>query len=570
MNIATHDVQSLLRTNEELRRKLEEAEDLVHAIRNERVDGFVVARRDGERVLMLETPDRPYSILVEKMQQGAVATARNGTVLYCNRRFAEMLQRPGNEVVGQSVYGFLATPSQNAYAEVSGPAGGQGEFGLTRPDGSIVPVHVTVNAVEGTDQVSYLIVTDLTEQLARRRAEQMAQRLELELEERKRIEEALRQSEARLADSSRRKDQFLAVLSHEIRGPLAPIQNALHVLQRDPQGPLAEEARNIMERQATHMARITDDLFDLSRISSGTILLRKDRLDLTELARRAAGDYRITLEAAGLRVETDWPEEPLWMNGDPTRLSQVLTNILQNAAKFTEAGGTVRVSLEADPDGKTARVRIRDTGVGMDGEHLARVFEAFRPGARTYDRGAGGLGIGMALAKGLTELHGGRILAASEGAGRGSEFTIELPLERGPLTREDNLRAVPAPAKSYRIMVIEDCIDAAESLEMLLHLMGHDVEKAYDGPVGVEIAKRFKPEVVICDIGLPGPMDGYAVAQILRHDFPRGNTFMIALTGYGQHEDQRRSHEAGFDFHLTKPADPKELEKLLASLSNQI
>jgi PAS domain S-box-containing protein len=570
MNIDTQEIQSLIQENEALRRKLEEAEDLVQAIRNERVDAFVVARNDGERVLMLETAARPYGILVEKMQQGAVATARDGRVLYCNRRFAEMLRRPVDEVVGQSVYGFLTTPSQGAYAEVAGPAGGQGEFGLTRPDGSVVPVHVTVNAVEETDAVSYLIVTDLTEQLARRRAEQLAERLELELEERKRIEEALRQSEARLADASRRKDQFLAVLSHEIRGPLAPIQNALHVMQRDPQGPLAEEARNILERQATHMARITDDLFDLSRISSGTILLRKERIDLTELVRRAVGDYRITLEAAGLRVTTEWPDEPLWINGDATRLSQVLMNILQNAAKFTEAGGTVRVSMHPDPKGESARIRIRDTGMGMDSEHLARVFEAFRPGARTYDRGAGGLGIGMALAKGLVELHGGHLSAASEGTGHGSEFTIELPLERGPIARESSLRAAPAPSKSYRIMVIEDCIDAAESLEMLLHIMGHDVEKAYDGPVGIEIAKRFKPEVVICDIGLPGDMDGYAVAQILRRDFPRGTSFMIALTGYGQHEDQRRSHEAGFDFHLTKPADPKELEKLLASLSNQI
>jgi PAS domain S-box-containing protein len=572
MNVATtNDLQSLKRANEELRRKLEEAEDLVHAIRTERVDGFVVERRDGERVLLLETADRPYRILVEKMQQGAVATARDGTVLYCNRRFAEMLRRRVDEVVGRSVFGFLATPSQHAYAEVSGPAGGQGEFGLTRADGTVVPVHVTVNAVEDTDQVSYLIVTDLTDQLARRRAEQIAERLERELEERKRVEEALRQSETRLAEESRRKDQFLAILSHEIRGPLAPIQTALHVLQRDPHGPLAEEARHIVERQATHMARITDDLFDLSRISSGTILLRKERLDLAELVRRAAGDYRITLEAAGLRVETDIPAGPLWVQADPTRLSQVLTNILQNAAKFTEAGGTVRITVTAQDSGKSAWIRIRDNGVGMDAEHLSRVFEAFRPGARTYDREAGGLGIGMALAKGLAELHGGRILASSEGPGKGSEFSIELPLERGPAAREPVWRGgVPAPARSYRILVIEDNIDAAESLDMLLQLLGHEVEKAYDGPVGIEIAKRFRPEVVICDIGLPEPMDGYAVAQILRRELPRGQTFMIALTGYGQNEDQRRSHEAGFDFHVTKPADPRELEKLLASLAAQI
>jgi signal transduction histidine kinase/ActR/RegA family two-component response regulator len=481
-----------------------------------------------------------------------------------------MLQRPVEDVVRKSAYGFLAAPFQRAYAEVVGTGSGQGEFGLIRADGELVPVHVTVNAVEGQEGVSYLIVTDMTEQLARRRAEQLAQRLERELEERRRVEDALRLSEARLADASRRKDQFLAVLSHEIRGPLAPIQNALHVLQRDPNGPLAAQARDIVERQATHMARITDDLFDLSRISSGTILLRKERIDLSELVRRAVGDYRTTLEAAGLTVEAHLPKHPLWTNGDSTRLTQILTNILQNAAKFTEAGGRVTVTLLGDPNGTSATIGIRDTGLGMDGEHLARVFEAFRPGARMYDRGGGGLGIGMALAKGLAELHGGRISASSDGAGLGSQFTVEIPLEREAPVRENTTKYTPERAKCYKILVVEDCIDAAESMEMLLNLMGHEVEKAYDGPVGIELAKRFQPDIVICDIGLPGPLDGYAVAQILRRDFPRGKTFMIALTGYGQHEDQVRSHEAGFDFHVTKPADPKELERLLASLSSQI
>jgi PAS domain S-box-containing protein len=515
-------------------------------------------------------PDAPYRILVEKMQQGAVATGRDGTILYCNRRFAEMLQRPVEEVVRKSVYGFLTAPSQTAYAEVADSGSGQGEFGLLRADGGVVPIHVTVNAVEDMEGVNYLIVTDMTDQIARRRAEQLAERLERELGERKRVEEALRLSEAQLADSGRRKDQFLAVLSHEIRGPLAPIQSALHVLQRDPNGPLAAQARDIVERQATQMARITDDLFDLSRISSGTILLRKERLDLTQVVRRAVGDYRITLEAAGLCVESHVPDRPLWMSGDPTRLTQIIANILQNAVKFTEAGGRVTVTLVERADGTAASIGIRDTGLGMDRERLARVFEAFRPGARTYDRGGGGLGIGMALAKGLAELHGGRILAVSDGAGKGSEFTVEIPLEREAAVRESVIRSAPAPAKSYKILVIEDSIDAAESMRMLLRLMGHDVETAYDGPVGIELAKRFRPEVVICDIGLPGTMDGYAVAQILRREFPRGSSFMMALTGYGQNEDQRRSHEAGFDFHVTKPADPRELEKLLASLSTQI
>jgi len=537
---------------------------------SKRQEAMSIAQLNGERVLKLESGEAPYRILVERMQQGAVAMGADGTVLYCNRQFAEMLQRPLDEVVRKSIYGFLTAPFQAAYAEVVDSGSGQGEFGLVRADGAVVPIHVSVNAVEDMDRVSYLIVTDMTDQIARRRAEQMAERLERELEERKRIEDALRLSEVQLADANRRKDQFLAVLSHEIRGPLAPIQSALHVLQRDPNGPLAAQARDIAERQVTHMARITDDLFDLSRISSGTILLRRERVDLTQVVRRAVGDYRIALEASGLSMESRLPDRELWISGDPTRLTQILTNILQNAVKFTEAGGRVTVTLSERADRTSASIGIRDTGLGMDAEHLARVFEAFRPGARTYDRGSGGLGIGMALAKGLTELHGGRILASSEGAGKGSEFTVELPLEREAAVRETRIRSAPAAAKSYKIIVIEDCIDAAESMGMLLHLMGHDVEKAYDGPVGIELAKRFQPDVVICDIGLPGPMDGYAVAQILRREFPRGKTFMIALTGYGQHEDQMRSHDAGFDFHVTKPADPKELEKLLGSLSSQI
>src|SRR2546425_1216809 len=338
----------------------------------------------NDRILMLETANGPYTIFVEKMQQGAVATATDGTILHCNRRFAEMLERPVDEVIGASVYRFLAAPSQVAYAEVIGSGSGQGEFALLRSDGSVVPVHVAVNAVQDSGAAAYLIVTDLTEHLAGGRAEQLAE-LERELEERKRIEETLRLSEARIAESSRRKDEFLAVLSHELRGPLAPIQNALHVLQRDPNGPLARQAREIIERQAMHMAHLTDDLLDLSRISNGTIALRRERLNLTELHRRDAEDYRPHLEAARLELDKHW-----------------------------------------------------------------------------------------------------------------------------------------------------------------------------------------RPEMVICDIGLPGRMDGYAVAEALRQDFPRGSAFMIALTGYGQHEDQLRSHQAGFDFHLTKPADPKELEKLLASISNQI
>ena len=379
----------------------------------------------------------------------------------------------------------------------------------------------------------------------------------VDITERKRAGDALR-------EAARRKDEFLAILGHELRNPLAPIRNCLDVLRLANATPAQREtARTLMERQVLHLSRLVDDLLDVSRISSGRILLRKERLDATEIVRATVGDYRESLEQAGLRVALDLADEPLWIVADATRLCQAVGNVLHNAAKFTGRGGLVSIGVKREND-DTVAIAIRDSGIGMEREMLDRSCEAFSQADRGLDRSGGGLGLGLALVKRLLELHGGSVDAASEGAGRGSLFTLRLPLEPGSAAPA----AAPAPSarsahNRRRVLIVEDDISSAASMSLLLELSGHTVAAAHDGPSSIETARQFRPEVVVCDIGLPGEMDGYAVAKAFRADPSLRSAFLIALTGYGQHDDRRRAEEAGFDTHLTKPADPSVLKSLL-------
>jgi signal transduction histidine kinase/DNA-binding response OmpR family regulator len=369
-----------------------------------------------------------------------------------------------------------------------------------------------------------------------------------------------------IQEGDRRKDEFLAMLAHELRNPLAPIRNAVQVLRLiGLKEPPVLQARDMIDRQVTHMARLIDDLLDMSRLSRGKILLRRERVDLVQLVRATVEDYRSLLEATGLELEAHLAEGPLYTHGDPTRLAQVVGNVLHNANKFTDAGGRVTVALTCEPDGREAVIAIRDTGIGMEPEVLARVFEAFSQADRSLDRSRGGLGLGLALVKGLVELHGGHVRVSSEGPGQGTELVIRLPLGVQPAPErrvEHEPRDVPL---SRRVLVIEDSPDAAESMRMLLALSGHQVEVAPTGVRGMERAREFRPEVVLCDLGLPGGMDGYAVARAMRQDPELSSSLLIATTGYGQAEDQRRCREAGFDAHLTKPVDFSELQRLLAT-----
>jgi signal transduction histidine kinase/DNA-binding response OmpR family regulator len=370
-----------------------------------------------------------------------------------------------------------------------------------------------------------------------------------------------------IQEGDRRKDEFLAMLAHELRNPLAPIRNAVQVLRLvGLQDAPVVQARDMIDRQVTHMARLIDDLLDMSRLSRGKILLRKERLDLVQLVRATVEDYRGLLESTGLDLRVSLPQGPLYAHGDPTRLAQVVGNVLHNANKFTDSGGTVTVELAPTPGDHEVVLAIRDTGIGMEPEVLARVFEAFSQADRSLDRSRGGLGLGLALVRGLVELHGGHVAVNSDGPGKGTELTIRLPLGGQPVLPR---QAAPPPRQARlarRVLVIEDNPDSAESMRMLLALSGHQVDVAPTGVAGVERARSFRPEVVLCDIGLPGGMDGYAVARALRADPDLSSVYLIAATGYGQAEDQRRSREAGFDAHLTKPIDFAELQRLLATL----
>ncbi|MES1211853.1 MAG: ATP-binding protein, partial [Acidobacteriota bacterium] len=332
----------------------------------------------------------------------------------------------------------------------------------------------------------------------------------------------------------------------------------------------AERARDTMERQVGHLTRLVDDLLDVSRISQGKILLRKERLDFAAIVRTTVEDHRGSLTAAGLTLEVELPAGPLWVSADPTRLAQMIGNLLHNAGKFTDRGGHVGVRVLAE-DGK-AVAAVRDTGIGIEPEVLTRLFEPFSQAPPGLDRSRGGLGLGLALVRRLTELHDGVVEGSSEGIGRGSEVRLRLPLA-SPWNDGQRPAAAAVPVEEperrpRRCLVIEDNLDAAESMALLLQLSGHEVETAFDGAGGLEKARRFRPEIVLCDIGLPNGLDGYGVARALRGDPEMDGAFLIALTGYGQEEDQRLARQAGFDVHLTKPADLEVLQRFIAMRGN--
>ena len=369
-------------------------------------------------------------------------------------------------------------------------------------------------------------------------------------------------------EHDRRKDEFLAMLGHELRNPLAPIRNAVEILRlTDPVNSISEQARDMIDRQVGHMVRLIDDLLDVSRIARGKIQLHKELCDLTSIVRESADDHLLAMNASGLDLEVDVPDKPLWVLSDSTRISQIVGNLLQNAQKFTDTGGKISVQLLQQAGGKSALLIVRDTGIGMDRETLAVVFQAFSQADRSLDRSRGGLGLGLALVKGLVELHGGTVHATSRGPGRGSELVVRLPLEQAP---EPAATLAPSPRidlTAYRILIIEDNLDGAESMRTLLNLLGHHTTVTHAGSSGVEAARQTRPHVVLCDIGLPGGMDGYAVARTLRADPNLKGALLIALTGYGAEEDQRRAAEAGFDYHMTKPVSFQDMAWALSSLS---
>ncbi len=372
---------------------------------------------------------------------------------------------------------------------------------------------------------------------------------------------------AQLREADRRKDEFLATLAHELRNPLAPVRNAVQILQaQGPPTPQAGWAIGVIDRQMKQMTRLIDDLLDVSRISCNRLELRRQRVELAEVVRAAVETSRPLLEAAGHKFAVALPPEPVHLDADPTRLAQALSNLLNNAAKYTDRGGYVW--LTAERQGSDAVVVVRDTGVGIPAEVLPRLFEMFTQAERSLDRSQGGLGIGLHLVKRLVEMHGGSVAAHSDGPGQGSEFVVRLPAVVGPSVEPpaDGAGGEVAPVVApLRVLVVDDNRDAAASLGMVLRIAGHDVRTADDGLEAVGAAGEFRPDVAVLDIGLPR-LNGYDAARRIRQQPWGAGVVLIAATGWGQEDDRRRSREAGFDHHMVKPVDPAALLELLGAL----
>ena len=523
---------------ESLRERLREAEETLAAIQMGEVDALLIADGDGERVYTLRGADAPYRALVEQMQEGAVTLALGGDLVYANQRFAELVNTPLEQVIGSSISAFVE-PSDLVLLKILLLDGtGTIRTRLLARGRPAVEVHISISHVRVDDsEHRTLIVTDLT-------------------------------TLTKVQKENQTKDEFLAMLAHELRNPLAPIRTGLQVLKLAPNAETATRAREMMERQLTQMIRLIDDLLDVSRVSRGKIELKKEPIDLKTVIGLATETSLPLIEAGRHHLTMRLPQEPLPVDADPTRLAQVFSNLLNNSAKYTPDGGHIDVSARRYDGG--VEVRVKDDGVGIPQSMLPEVFEMFSQVGRNLDRAQGGLGIGLTLVRRLIEMHGGSVRAESGGGEPGSVFVVFMPLLRGhlPETRGGGSVDRKEPEMSrekLRVLVVDDNLDGAQMLSMLVAMHGHITRIANNGPDALTELGAFEPDVVFLDIGLPG-LNGYEVAQRIRAtEAAQGarRVALIALTGWGSDDDKRRSKEVGFDLHLTKPVDAKRVEAVL-------
>ncbi len=478
------------------------------------------------------------------------------------------------EALGQLIGRFLPEwKERTAASPQPGDQIDRWETNGVRSDDGAFPIELSVSWVNANGRSFWTcVVRDISdrkriqeererlirEQTARREAEAAREKMEAVAKENDRLYQELRRVD-------RLKDEFLAMLAHELRNPLAPIRNALHLIQLETpsQTPEVRENWSIIERQVTHLVRLVDDLLDVSRINEGKIQLQKERVSLAQIVERAVESSQPLIESRRHQLSQTLPEEELAVNGDAVRLVQVLANLLNNAAKYTSEGGRITLTLERQDN--HAVFRVCDTGMGIPADMLPRLFELFTQSERTLARAEGGLGIGLTLVRRLTEMHGGSVEASSAGAGKGSEFVVRLPLTDAPPAPPP----APVPARSdalpgyRRVLVVDDNRDSVRTLTRLLTVLGHEVRSAHDGAQAVAMAEEYHPEVILLDIGLP-EMDGLEVSRSLRSRREFDQTVLVAVTGYGTSEDRQQSLLAGFNAHLVKPVDLEALKQLLA------
>lgn len=508
--------------------------------------------------------DRPRSIpalhllaaIVESSDDAIISKNRDGIIQTWNAAAERMFGIAAADAVGRHIsiiipHDRLAEEQAIMSKLLAGQRIEHFETVRRRADGSSISVSLTISPIK--DDTGRIVA-------ASKIARDISVRLEAVARERELLTE--------LEHANRRKDEFLATLSHELRTPLAAIRNAEAVLNAALGEPdLARPALATMNRQIAQMTRLLDDLLDVSRITHDSLQLRQSRVDLAAVLGHAVDTVRPIFDQSGLRLSVELPDKPVYVLADSARLAQVFGNLLTNAAKYTPDGGRVVVAAERDGDDVT--VSVTDTGIGIPPEMLGRVFELFTQVEGPYEREQGGLGIGLSLVKRLVEMHGGSVTAHSAGRGTGSRFVVRLPVLPGEAVTPQPSQSVGGgvSAVSRRILVVDDEPDSALTLAMLLQLRGHHADVAHDGAEALRQADAVEPDVVLLDIGLPG-MDGYEVCRRLR-ERPRGRSmFIVALTGWGQEEDRRRTREAGFDLHLVKPVDPEELLRVLATTSS--
>jgi PAS domain S-box-containing protein len=517
----------------------------------------ITERRQGER--QRADDEARIRSVVNHVLDGIIAIDESGTVEAFNPAAEKLFGYSAEEIIGKNVRVLMPEPfhgQHDAYLANYLRTGEAKIIGIgrevegRRKDGTTFPMDLAVSEFRlSTRRFFTGIVRDITE--------------------RKRAEKEMQDLVTRLQDADRRKDEFLATLAHELRNPLAPIHNAVQVLlMKGPPDPDLKWGREVIDRQVRHMARLLDDLLDVSRISHDKLELRKERIELSAVIQMAVETSRPLIDSGGLDLTAALPVEPVVLDADPVRLAQVFSNLLNNAAKFTETGG--HILLTGVREGSDVVVSVKDDGMGIAGEMLPRVFDVFSQANRVSKRSQGGLGVGLSLVRGLVELHGGSIVARSDGPGKGSEFVVRLPvvahafLQVAPPRDE---KSQPVNVAKRRLLIVDDVKDGADALAMLLRMMGHDVHTAYDGEEAITAAAKFRPDVVLLDIGMP-KLNGYDACHYIRQQPWGKEMFLIALSGWSQEADRRRAKDAGFNHHMVKPVGPDTLMKLLASLGS--